>query len=637
MSLFRQVWLMILCSALMAFIVALLVSTINARDYLQTQLYTQSSDNASSLALSISQQADDPAMIELMSNALFDSGHFALIRISDPHGKVIHELRNKDLPSQVPAWFIAQFPITVSPGTALISNGWKQAGKVEIQAHSRFAYESLWKSAKRLLLWMLLGGIITGALMQMLLRHIRKPILQMMEQAAAISERRFINVPPPRYIELRPMADAMNSMVNRVKAMLDEQSAHIEALNRDANRDPVTGLANRSFFLGNVANALSDEESLPNGALYMLRLNDLASINRDLGRAATDKLLTELATVLAHWADQYPGWQAARLNGADFALFAPGQAPDLAFAEQLLADIADLAPSISKLLSIGYSAYQQGESVGALLSRTDAALAQAELQPHNAVAGGAHTAIKASRPNSEWLHILQTAIDQQQFVAASFAVLDFNGQLLHKELMLRLPDRVSGELQSAGVFMPFATRFNLLPAIDLAAVRLGLDLLAQESADVAVNIASQSVSNVPFRRDLAALLAQQTPETLARLWLEVTENALVEDLESLSTFITEMRKLGIKVGVEHFGRQIGSMPKLYDLPLAYLKIDSSYIHEIDQQPGNQQLIKAVLAVTNTLNIRSIAELVRTEGEWQTLQQLGLTGATGPYTSQVLQQ
>lgn len=631
MSLFRQVWLMIIASAVMAFIVALFVSTLSARDYLQTQLYTQSSDNASSLALSISQQANDPAMVELMSNALFDSGHFELIRISNPHGKVIHELRNKDLPSDVPSWFIAQFPIHVSTGSALITSGWKQAGKVEIQAHSRFAYESLWKSAKKLFIWMLLGGIFTGALMHIILRRIRAPMLQMMAQAAAISERRFINVPPPPYIELRPMADAMNSMVDRVKTMLDEQTAHIEELKRDANRDPVTGLANRSFFMGRLASTLSDEASLPSGVLYLFRLKDLAGINRDLGRKATDQFLAELATELAHRADSNDGWQAARLNGSDFALFAPGQALHADYAEQLLSSIAALAPTIPNLVAVGYSAYTQGDSVGAVLSRTDGALAQAESQAHNAAAAAAQAAIKASRPNNEWQQILQTAIEQQQFVAASFAVLDFNSQLLHQEMVLRLPDPATGELQSAGVFMPFATRFNLLPALDLAAVQLGLDLLASDAADIAINIAPQSVSNLQFRRDLAALLNQQSRETLARLWFEISESALIEDLESLSTFITEMRKLGIKVGIEHFGRQIGSIPKLYDLPLSYLKIDSSYIHDIDQLPHNQQLIKAVLAVTKALNLVTIAELVRTEGEWDKLQQLGLSGATGPVT------
>ncbi|WP_410499840.1 EAL domain-containing protein [Chitinibacter sp. S2-10] len=631
MSLFRQVWFMIIASALLAFMAALLISTYSARDYLQTQLYTQSSDTASALALSISQQANDPAMVELMTNALFDSGHFEWIRISDPHGKTVYEQFNRELPSKVPDWFIQRFPIVVLPGEALISNGWKQAGKVQIRAHSRFAYESLWLAGKKLLFWMLLGGMFTGALMTLLLKHIRRPIIQMMQQVSAMSERKFIHISPPPYIELRPMADAMNSMVARVKSMFDEQAGHIEQLKLDANRDAVTGLANRSFFMARLASLLSDEESLPDGVLLMLRLNNLADINRHLGHQATDRLLMELATRLAQHADSNPDWQAARLNGSDFVLVAPGMDDEKQFAEQLLADIASLAPEVVNLLHIGYGEYERGDTVSKLLSRIDAALARAEAHPHNAVSAAQLIHHKLNRPNTYWRDLLQTAIEHDQFDTVSYEVLDFAGQLLHKEMMLRLPDPQTGALHSAGMFIPFARRFDLLPKLDLAAIRLALQQLGRESNELAVNISPASISHPPFRRELATLLAQQTKATLKRLWLEINEHALIEDSESLATFATEMHQLGIKVGIEHFGRQIGSMSKLYDLPLDYLKIDNSYIHEIDQHSGNQQLVKAMVGIARNLDLMIIAELVRSNAEWQTLEQLGLTGATGPVT------
>jgi EAL domain-containing protein (putative c-di-GMP-specific phosphodiesterase class I)/GGDEF domain-containing protein len=629
MSLFRQVWLMIIGSALMAFVVALLVSTYSARDYLQAQLYTQSNDNATALALSISQQANDQAMVELMSNALFDSGHFELIQIRDPRGKMLNELRNKDLPSQVPAWFIRIFPINVQSGQALISNGWKQAGSVEIRAHSKFAYESLWSGAKKLFFWMLFGGLGTGFLMQYLLTRIRKPITQIMEQAKAISERRFINVPEPRYIELRPMAAAMNTMVAQVKTMFDEQSQRIDQLKKDANRDPVTGLANRSYFMGLLTSLLAGEDSPPEGVLFMMRLHDLGNINRSLGREATDRLLNELAALLAKLADLNEGWLAARLNGSDFALAAPNLENAREFAEQLLQQLGELAPNISNLIHLGYSDYSKGENLGPLLARTDAALAQAEAHAQNALAAAPQHKVSGSKPNTHWREKLQAAIDQSSFIAHSFAVIDWQGKTLHQELMLRLPDSENGELLSAGIFMPFATRFNLLPELDLAAVKLALEFLATQNDDVAVNIAPQSMRDATFRREMSKLLNEQTSAMRQRLWFEINEQGLGQDLESLATFATEMNHFGIKVGIEHFGRQFGSMPRLYDLPLSYLKIDGSFVHEIDLHEGNQHLVKAMVGIANNLGIMTIAELVRTEAEWQQLQQLGLSGGTGP--------
>ncbi|WP_348946624.1 EAL domain-containing protein [Chitinibacter sp. FCG-7] len=167
--------------------------------------------------------------------------------------------------------------------------------------------------------------------------------------------------------------------------------------------------------------------------------------------------------------------------------------------------------------------------------------------------------------------------------------------------------------------------------MDLAAIRLALQQLAQHQHDLAVNIAPASISNPGFRRELTLLLSQQESASLQRLWLEVNEHALIDDVESLATFAAEMHRHGIKVGIEHFYRQIGSMSKLYDLPLDYLKIDSTFVHEINQHSGNQQLVKAVVGIARNLDLMLIAEMVRTDAEWQQLEQLGLTGATGPIT------
>jgi EAL domain-containing protein (putative c-di-GMP-specific phosphodiesterase class I) len=85
------------------------------------------------------------------------------------------------------------------------------------------------------------------------------------------------------------------------------------------------------------------------------------------------------------------------------------------------------------------------------------------------------------------------------------------------------------------------------------------------------------------------------------------------------------------VGIEHFGRSASGMLRLYDLPLSYIKIDGSYVHEIDQHTGNQQLLKEIVKMASSLGVLTIAEQVRSEGEWTKLQALGLSGATGPIT------
>ncbi len=630
MSLIRQVLLLIIISTLLAFMVSLIVSTLSARDYLQQQLFTQSSDNASSLALSLSQQAEDPAMIELMTSALFDSGHFELIRFRDPHKKIIIELKNKELPSNVPAWFMQLFPIDVASGQALVNKGWQQAGAVEVRAHSKFAYESLWSGVVKLFFWIMGGGVLVAVLVWALFNRVRQPIQQMIAQAEAISERRFITIAEPPYIELRRVVGAMNSMVVRIKQMFDEQSERIDQLHQDVNRDKVTGLVNRAFFMGRLSGLLNDEDRSGHGFLLLLRLKDLAEINQNLGRQATDQLLSQIATCLARWDDQGEEWVAARLNGCDFALTTPALEDPAEFVSQLLASLAELS-TMENFIHIGYSEFNQGESIGALLARTDAAMAQAENHGViNAVAAKVDVAF-VSHPNTYWRECLQQAVQLQQFVAAQYPVLDWQGRVIHQELMLRLPETGTDHLLSAGVFMPFAKRFGLTAELDLAAIRLAVTALQHDSANYAVNLDIESLSNLPFRAELVKILQGLSAEVRARLWLDINGNSFTQEFETLATFAAEMNQFDVKVGIEHFGRAVSGMLRLYDLPLAYLKIDGSYILDIDQHAGNQRLLKEVVRMADSLGILTIAEQVRSEAEWSKLQELGLGGVTGLIT------
>ena len=142
MSLLRRLWL----SVLVAMVVLLLgtwgVSIATAWLYLQQQLLAQGADAAVSLALSMSQCGDEPAMAETLINALFDGGHFQSVRYTDIKGRVViarDRSEAKGSGEGTPAWFARWITLEPRPGEALVSNGWQQAGKVTVVANPQFA------------------------------------------------------------------------------------------------------------------------------------------------------------------------------------------------------------------------------------------------------------------------------------------------------------------------------------------------------------------------------------------------------------------------------------------------------------------------------------------------------------------
>lgn len=133
MSLLRRLWISVVVAMAVVLAGAFTVSLLTARTYFEQQLQAQAGDGAVSLALSMSQQSKDVATAELLVTALFDGGHYQLIRFSDAGGKVLVERSQPD-GAGVPEWLVTLLPMDVRPGQALVSDGWRQTGQVTVIA-----------------------------------------------------------------------------------------------------------------------------------------------------------------------------------------------------------------------------------------------------------------------------------------------------------------------------------------------------------------------------------------------------------------------------------------------------------------------------------------------------------------------
>lgn len=632
MSLFRQIWLAVIASTVIAFAGSFLASMLTARHYLEQQLAIKNNDNAASLALSISQLDKDPVTIELQVAAIFDSGQYAVVRLTDPNGRTMIEKTSPSLAGNVPDWFVRIFPIVSAPGQAQISNGWNQFATIELVSHSHFAYQELWNGAFKLLGWFTLAGGLMGLLGMQLLRRIKRPLDAVVGQAQAIAERRFVSIAEPDTPELKSVAGAMNTMVDRLKAMFAEEATRLEQVRREANLDALTGLANRAFFMNQLASALSDDDAVPHGSLLMLRLADLAGINRRAGREAADELLHRIGQALVDIVAANPNAAAARLNGADFALLLPGARDAAPFAEKLLRLLNDLvAAGLIDSERIGHIAsgtYLHGQAAGSLLSRVDAALAAAENQSGLSWQQADSQSEQQATSNADWKKLLDGAIQSQRLRLIEFPVAGNAGQLLHLECPLRLQAAEDGEWLAAGSFMPMASRLAMTTELDLAAARLALERVAAGASAVAVNLSGESIVDTAFRARLLALIGSRK-DLAPRLWLEVSEVGVFQHFPAFQAFCDALRPLGCRLGIEHFGRQFSEIGRLHGMGLDYLKVDGSFIRAIDSQTGNQAFLKGLCSIAHNIGLTVIAEGVQTPEELATLPELGFDGATGP--------
>lgn len=635
MSLLTRLWLSVLCAMLLALTGSFALSVLTARNYLAQQLYAQASDGATALALSMSQQHKDVAMRERLVSALFDSGHFEAIVFRDVQGQILVERRTSAPAPAAPAWFVALVPLDALPGEALVSDGWTQAGSVQVNASARYAYGVLWRGTLSLALTQFGIGFLLCFVVAALMRWTQKPLRAIVEQAAAIGFRRFVMLPEPAVPELRVVGRAMNTMVGRVQAMFAEQAARIEELRNDTNRDALTRLPNRSLFMGSLREALHDEQAAPGGALVVVRVLDLAGVNRRIGRERADILIQACASMLSDCVPLHDeSATLARLNGAEFGVLLPeldGPASDdlcrkllEGFERLYRQEYTDREP----VAALGWTLYRRGEPLGDVMLRLDACLMQAESALPPLAGNAGETPYTAAR-SEEWRTRIAMAVSTRAFRLAFFPVLRAEGVLLHREGMLRMLD-AEGQAITAGQFMPAASRLAMTAPLDLLSLELAVLHLNDEPGDIAVNLSPLSLADPAFLPGVQAIL-DQAGRRSTRLWVELSERGIAETggLDALTDFATILSQHGCKLGIEHFGRHFAAMPRLHALSVDYLKLDGAFIADIDQNQGNQRFVKAVVDVARSLDIQVIAERVASEAEWRVLTDLGVAGVTGP--------
>jgi diguanylate cyclase (GGDEF)-like protein len=637
MSIYRQFWLAIIGLTVLAFAGSFVVSLYTARAYIEQQLYMKNIDNAASLALVLSQL---PVTVELLVSAQFDTGHYQSIVLSDAQHAVLVERHYTGSETGAPAWFARLFPIEAAAGTALVQDGWKQYGSIQVVSHNRFAYKELWSGVQRLATWFSLAGILAGLLGTALMRLLFRPLNRVVEQAQAIQDRRFITVDEPHTPELRDVVVAMNAMVGRLKSIFAEEAARLDELRRRVNQDPLTNLPNREFFVSWLSDSLSSDTAATEGSLALVRMARLDQLNDRLGHREADRLIQDVAASLAGLGERLGNSLSARLNGADFALLASGAGDPRAVADQVRAaletDVTQKWPQLQEIFHVGVVPYRRGDETSAILATADKALAVAQHTGTNAVhALTSGVATADSRSSESWRHVLSEALEDGRIRLERYPVLASSEQPLHLESAARMQLDPEGPWLSAGDFMPMALRLKLSSSVDMDVVQIALEHLEQGAAEIAVNLSAETISDWNFTDELFALLARH-PDKSRRLWIEVPEYGAFRHFDAFRSFCRRLGPLGCKLGIEHFGEHFSEIARLAELGLDYLKVDSSYVRDVDRNEGNQEFLRGLCRVAHNVGVLVIAEGVMSGEELATLMELGFDGATGQEVTRRLQ-
>jgi diguanylate cyclase (GGDEF)-like protein len=646
MTLYKQISTGILLILVAGFIGTVAIGTHNLRSFVSAELEVHARDTATSLGLSLSpyiEPADIP-VISAMVGAVFDRGEYQRIKVTTMDGETLIEKSVPASAGSAPAWFTRSITLNAPAMEALVMSGWNQAGRVYVTSDTGRAYSQLWSTTRDTLLLYLFASVVILTLATLGIRVLLRPLSRVKLQADAIRNRSYmVQRHLPRTPELRSVVLAMNRLSEKVGEIFSEQSALTERLREQAYQDPVTGLGNRRYFDVQFGALLGARDEITQGALLLLELRDFSRINERTGYAAGDMLLKRTGELIRLQLAYLENSFATRISGGGFGLVVTalptGSADALAatLCRDLLQLRADGLAESNDIGHIGIAMWRHGDLPRDVLSEADMALRAAQASGQNT--WQRYQGIAANQPEihtmENWRKRLREIIDRGAIRLYSQPVYrraDKDSELLHREIFARIDDNSSRGI-NAGIFMPLAERFGLASQLDKLTITRLLESVAQDpdtSSLFAVNLSSTSLHDTVFIQWLCSTLGQST--VLAeRILVEFPEHAALANTRNARNLVERLTTLGIRTGIDHFGRGFASFGYLRSMGVSYVKIDSSYIHGIDDNSDNQFFVQALVDTLHSLDIEVIAQSVETGAERDLLATLNIDGLQGHLT------
>lgn len=374
----------------------------------------------------------------------------------------------------------------------------------------------------------------------------------------------------------------------------------------------------------------------------MLDLDGFKTINDSMGHDAGDDALKEIAARIERSAR--PGDTIARLGGDEFSVLLEGLV-DVSFADEVADRILQI---VRQPLNIRGISLKVSASIGVAVSSSsevspESLLRDADIAMYSAKARGRNRLerfkpVMHERAN-EQLQISQDlahALERQEFEIYYQPSVSLDGEKLegveallrwnHGDLGLVLPDTFIPIAEQSGLIVPIG-RWVLEQAC-AQAVAWRSEYLTDHELTMSVNVSGRQLNHESLIPDVRSILSNSglDPKSLV---LEVTESVLMNDIDLVIERLRSLKELGISIAIDDFGTGYSSLAYLRQLPIDILKIDKTFIDAATSgDPGGDAIMRAIIDLSEGLQLKTIAEGVEETGQALHVKELGCQSAQG---------
>lgn len=387
-----------------------------------------------------------------------------------------------------------------------------------------------------------------------------------------------------------------------------------------AHHDALTDLPNRSAFNAALNERLERAQEAAAGfAVLSLDLDRFKDVNDVFGHPVGDMMMRAAAERLAAEAD---GAFVARIGGDEFMILIPDDVcreEVLAIGERLVEAIGnelEVEDYLSHVgLSIGIALYpNDGVDAATLLANADSALYRAKREGRGRVCFFESEMDRELRDHRLLLHDLRQAVEQNQLLVYFQPQARMDGGIIGFEALVRWKHPTRG-IVPPDQFIPLAEENGLIIEIGEWVLREACREAASwpRPLQVAVNLSPVQFQAGDLKRSIHQILLE-TGLAPMRLEVEITEGVLIGDFSRALNLLRRLKALGIRIAMDDFGTGYSSLSYLQSFPFDKIKIDRSFISNLEATPQSAEIVRAVLSLAHALHIPVVAEGVETEAQ-----------------------
>lgn len=416
---------------------------------------------------------------------------------------------------------------------------------------------------------------------------------------------------------------AKNQSVKLANEISEKEKVQFE-LEYLANHDTLTHLPNRHYITNFIENRVKfSQTTQQNFTILFIDLDHFKDINDTLGHAVGDEMLKKLP-ILFNRVFRHDD-VIARMGGDEFVVYLPGEISIdhvTKLVERFLKSLEypiQIGEHLIRLTgSVGVAFYpQHGANVTELLSHADAALYRAKDKGRNTFAIYDSEIEQVAKDRVKLIARLHLANENDEFemyFQPRYSIID--NKISGSEALIRWnrgneviePTDFIGLLEETSLIIPISWR--LLKHCCLQYVKL---LEHQPNLFMSYNVSAKQLEHPEFLTTLRSIL-ETTQFPADNLELELTEQTLIQNVENSRYILDEVTKMGIAIAIDDFGTGYSSLSYLKNFPVNVLKIDKSFIQDIDSDSDDLELVKTMLAMGKNLKITTVAEGVESEAQ-----------------------